>query len=97
MQPNQTDTQTVHQTEGGGAVASKDGLVGVGLDQAFSNGKWNVNVSTVGELIDELSRLPRTLAVKSGFADSADVVVFNRDSEPFLELQDGGDWADDED
>lgn len=66
------------------------------LDKAFSNGKWSINVRTVGEMIDELSRLPRDMQVKQGFEDSTDIVVFNRNTEPFVEMEDGNRW-DDED
>lgn len=64
------------------------------LNTAFSNGKWSVNVRNVGQLIDELKRLPADLPVRMGFEDSADLVVFNRDDDPHVALEDGNDWCD---
>jgi hypothetical protein len=65
------------------------------LDTAFSNGKWAINVKTVGQMVDELSRLPRDLAVHTFPAESADLVIFNRNGEmrPHLGVEDGGCWA----
>jgi hypothetical protein len=66
------------------------------FDQAFSNNNWHVNCETVGDVIDELNRLPRDLPIVQGFADSVDLVVFNRDQEnAHLSFEDGGDWSDD--
>ncbi len=63
------------------------------MDKRFSNGKTSKNVRTVGELVDELSRLPRDLRVTQGFSPSADVVVFNvRTPDIYVTLADGGLW-----
>jgi hypothetical protein len=63
------------------------------LDKAFSNGQWKKNCRTVGDVLDELGRLPRDLPVHSGFTDSVDLVVFNRKQpDQHLEFADGGDW-----
>jgi hypothetical protein len=68
-----------------------------GLDKAFSNGKWTMTVSTVGELVDELNRLPRDLPTKLGFAEATDIVVFNRGSDDaHVSFEEGGDWDEDE-
>lgn len=66
------------------------------LDKAFTNGKWAVNVRSVGQLIEELQRLPADLPVRMGFEDSADVVVFNRNDDPHVGLEEGGDWCEEE-
>lgn len=64
------------------------------LDTAFSNGKWAINVKTVGQMVDELSRLPRDLAVHTFPSESADLVIFNRNDAvpPHLGVEDGGCW-----
>jgi hypothetical protein len=68
------------------------------MQECFSNGKWNKNVTTVGEMVDEMSRLPRGLKVKQGFSPSADLVVFNRDGvDRHLSMDEGGQWDEDVD
>ncbi len=65
---------------------------------SFSNGSWNVNCKTVGDVISELQRLPANLGVKHGFSDSVDLVVFNRGMrDEHLSFVDGGDWTEDQD
>lgn len=64
------------------------------LDTPFSSGKWYVNCKTVGEVIDELSKLPRDLPCHQGFEKSVDIVVFNRKTEPVVEFEEGDSWAD---
>jgi hypothetical protein len=59
----------------------------------FSNGKWNKNVTTVGEVIAELSLLDPELPVHSSFVDSVDLVVFNRkQDDKHLSFEDGEQW-----
>jgi hypothetical protein len=59
----------------------------------FSNGKWNKNVTTVGEVVAELSLLDPDLPVHSSFVESVDLVVFNRNQEDkHLEFCDGEEW-----
>ena len=63
------------------------------LESAFSNGRWSKNCKTVGEVIDELSRLPRGLPVCSLHQNSVDLVIFNRGTRnQCLEFQDGHEW-----
>ena len=67
------------------------------MEQAFSNEKWHINCETVGDVIDELSRLPRDMPVHSSFVDSVDLVIFNRrQPDVHLAFEDGGDWLDDD-
>lgn len=47
------------------------------VEERFSNGKCRKKVRTVGELIDELSRLPRGVKLTGGFRGGVDVVLFN--------------------
>lgn len=59
----------------------------------FSNGEWNKNVKTVGEMIDELSLLDPNLPVKQGFSESVDIVVFNRNRDDVqVAFEEGGSW-----
>ena len=68
------------------------------LDKPFSNDKWHINCETVGDVIDELSNLPRDLPVKSSFTDSVDLVVFNRKQDDVhLAFEDGEEWDDEDD
>lgn len=63
------------------------------MRERFSNGETHKNVTNVGELIDELSHLPRELRVKQGFSPSVDLVVFNvRGADRHLAFEEGGDW-----
>jgi hypothetical protein len=65
------------------------------LEKAFSNGKWAITVHTVGELIDELSRLPRDLPVDQEYEGrGSDLVVINRDSDAHIRLDEAGFWDD---
>ncbi len=41
---------------------------------------------SVGKLIEELSRLPKTLPIRQGFGDGVKLVVYNSNTEAFLEL-----------
>ena len=58
---------------------------------------------TVGELIDELSRLPRELEVSTGFNTGAMVCLYNIDKDKMhveiveVEPEDDDDWPDEED
>lgn len=47
------------------------------VKERFSNGNLRKKVSTVGELFDELSRLPRGVKLTGGFRRGVDVVLFN--------------------
>lgn len=60
----------------------------------FRNNDWKVNVKTVGDLVLELSRLPKDMPCHQGFSDSTDIVVFDSTTDPFVEFSPGGDWAD---
>lgn len=60
----------------------------------FSNDDWKINVKTVGDLVKELSRLPQNMPCHQDFSDSTDICVFNRTTDPFVEFQSGGEWAD---
>ena len=57
---------------------------------------------TVGELIDELSRLPRELEVSIGFNNGAMVVLYNIDNDGMhveiveVEPEDDDDWLEDD-
>ncbi len=63
----------------------------------FSNGKWNKNVSTVGELISELSLIDPDMPIQQGFSDSVDIVIFNRDQDDrHIEFEDGETWCNDD-
>lgn len=68
------------------------------FENKFSNGKLSKNCATVGDVIDELSRLPRELPVEASFTESVDLVVFNKGKpDAHLEFMSCGDWDDDED
>lgn len=68
------------------------------FDKPFSNGKWAKTVTTVGEAIEELKRLPPDMPVRQGFSDSVDLVVFNRDKiDMHCSFEEGGDWDTDDD
>lgn len=43
-------------------------------------------VTSVGEMKAQLAKLPDDLPIKSGFADSAELVVYNINDDPFLEI-----------
>jgi len=59
----------------------------------FSNGKWHKNVTTVGEVIAELSLIDPDTPVKSSFVDSVDLVFFNRlKADPHIAFEDGEEW-----
>lgn len=55
---------------------------------------------TVGELIDELSRLPRELEISTGFNNGAMVVLYNIDKDGMhveiveVDPEDEDDWED---
>lgn len=62
----------------------------------FSNGKWHKNVSTVGEMIEELKLLDPDMPVDQDYdGKGADIVVFNRESDPHVQICEGGEWDDD--
>lgn len=64
------------------------------LKTAFSNGKSVKNVRTVGQLIEELQRLPPSLPVDQGYDDDGtDIVIFNIESgSPHVSFAEGLDW-----
>lgn len=69
--------------------------VNMAIEERFSNGQWSKNVQNVGELMDELSRLPRDLPTKVSLSESVDLVVFNRNTEhAHLSFEGGGEWDD---
>jgi hypothetical protein len=62
----------------------------------FSNGKWNINVSTVGEAIRELSLLDPELPLNQEYEDKGcDIVVMNRSSDIHVAFAEGGFWDED--
>lgn len=63
------------------------------MNEHFSNGKTAKNVTTVGEVIAELSQLPGELPVRSSFGRSIDLVLFNiNKKDRHLAFEDGGDF-----
>ena len=65
------------------------------LETPFSNGKWHITVKNVGQLIDELSRLPRDLRVMQDAAPGADLCVYNRGQrDVHVEVNEAGFWDD---
>ena len=65
------------------------------VEAKFSNGKQHITVKTVGQLIDELSRLPRELRVMQEHENGADVVVYNNGRpDCHLALDEAGLWDD---
>lgn len=64
----------------------------------FSNRDWKINVATVGEAIEELSKLDPDMPIHQGFEYSVDMVVFNRGKEDeHLSFEEGGSWTEQED
>lgn len=62
----------------------------------FSNGKWHKNVSTVGEMIEELKLLDPDMPVNQDYdGKGTDIVVFNRESDPIVQFCEGGEWDED--
>jgi hypothetical protein len=62
----------------------------------FSNGKWCINVSTVGEAIRELSLLDPELELNQEYeGKGCDIVIMNRDSDIHVEFAEGGYWDED--
>jgi len=60
----------------------------------FSNESWAVNVTTVGEMVDELSRLPKDMPVQGVLEDTVDAVTMNRRSaSAFVAFEEGGEWT----
>jgi hypothetical protein len=60
----------------------------------FSNGSWAVNVTTVGEMVDELSRLPKDMPVQGVLEDTVDAVIMNRRyASAFVAFEEGGEWT----
>jgi hypothetical protein len=66
-------------------------------DKPFSNKSCCIECFTVGDVIRELERLPKALAVHQGFSESVDIVLFNR-KKPSIHVgfADGGEWSNDE-
>lgn len=63
----------------------------------FSNGKWCINVKTVGEAVKELSLLDPALPIDQGYdVKGADIVVMNRDQDDtHVQFAEGGFWDED--
>jgi len=61
----------------------------------FSNGDDAVNVKTVGQVIDELSCLPREMKVGGyGEESSVDIVIFNQKYKSIhVSFEEGGEWT----
>lgn len=58
------------------------------IEECFYRGESKPKAMTVGELIEQLKRLPEELKVDSSFSHGVQLVVFNiSSSRPFLELQ----------
>ena len=65
------------------------------VEEKFSNGKHHITVETVGQLVDELNRLPRTLRIMQEHESGADVVVYNNGRpDCHLALDEAGMWDD---
>jgi len=63
------------------------------VKERFSNGKTAKSIHTVGDLIDELNRLPTSTKVKYDMSGFADVVLFNVNRpDAFVTLSEGGEW-----
>lgn len=56
------------------------------IPKQFYRGRQHPVVTSVGELKAQLALLPDDLPVKSGFADSAELIVYNINDDPFLEI-----------
>jgi hypothetical protein len=64
----------------------------------FSNGKWCINVNTVGEAIRELSLLDPELPLNQEYEGrGCDIVVMNRSTDMHVAFAEGGFWDDDVD
>lgn len=64
----------------------------------FSNDKYRINCTTVGDVIDELIRLPRDLPVELADSGSIELVVFNRNQDDVhLAFEKYDDWNDEDD
>lgn len=62
----------------------------------FSNGKWNINVRTVGEAIRELSLLDPELELNQEYeGKGCDILVMNRTSDIHVAFAEGGFWDED--
>jgi len=63
----------------------------------FSNGKWHINVRTVGEAIRELSLLDPDLELDQEYdGNGCDIVVMNRTSDDtHVQFAEGGFWDED--
>lgn len=63
-------------------------------NEILSNGSFFKNVTSVGELVEELKNLDPSIPVKSGFSESADLVVLEDIGSGKLNvtLQEGGSW-----
>lgn len=56
------------------------------IPKQFYRGGRHPVVTSVGELKAQLAQLPDDLPIKSGFADAAELVVYNINDDPFLEI-----------
>ena len=67
------------------------------FENALSNGKWAKTVQTVGDLIEELKRLPAELPVDQKFEGrGSDLVIMNRDMpNAHIQLSGAGEWDED--
>ena len=55
---------------------------------------FSVNVKTVGDMIKQLQKLPKTLPVRTGGGESVDLVIFNRAEKSIhLGFEEGGEWT----
>lgn len=67
------------------------------IENTFSNGRYSIECQTVGDVIDELSRLPRDLPVKQGLEESVDLVVVNlKHADTHLIFEEGGEFSGDD-
>jgi len=64
------------------------------IEATFSNGKFAKTVQTVGELIEELSRLPPETPVDQEYEGrGSDVVLMNRNQDnAHIQLSEAGLW-----
>lgn len=68
------------------------------VDERFSNGQTAIAVFTVGDLIEELQKLPAETPVRSDFSEGADVVLFNANTKlAHVRLCEEGEFTQDDD
>lgn len=62
----------------------------------FSNSGWSIKAMTVGDMIEELQKLPPDMSVELFPSQGVDLVVFNRGmKEEHLGFKEAGSWSED--